>query len=277
VLERCYFGATTSLSKGINFVCDPGDTVIFRGNVVEQNIATAPFGTGNIVVAGAAGEIAYNIVRDNTTREAQIYAFQGTTIAIHHNVFARNVSDWHPSVLRTGPNPHQTFFENIITGNSGNTVAYVPSEPNFIDARNNYWGHPSGPYHPTLNSAGQGDTLLSDSVFFIPWLTEPPDTTFVSAGDRERRPDIAATWQLLDLYPNPFNSEIRIAIGGFTRDDFSLRLFDLLGRERATLHRGPLTGGRLSFTAPPALANGVYFVVASDRNFTETRKAILLK
>ncbi|MEA3396607.1 MAG: right-handed parallel beta-helix repeat-containing protein, partial [Chloroflexota bacterium] len=45
-----------------------------------------------------------------------------------------------------------------------------------VDARLNWWGHSSGPYHPDQNPAGQGDKV-SDNVQFSPWLT---DTT---AGD----------------------------------------------------------------------------------------------
>ena len=56
------------------------------------------------------------------------------------------------------------FFDNDrfgvdATGNSGEAVTAV----------NNWWGSPSGPYHPTGNPLGQGDNV-SDYVEFIPWL-----------------------------------------------------------------------------------------------------------
>ncbi len=37
------------------------------------------------------------------------------------------------------------------------------------DALSNWWGHATGPYHATLNPAGQGDAV-SDNVDFDPWL-----------------------------------------------------------------------------------------------------------
>ncbi len=40
-----------------------------------------------------------------------------------------------------------------------------------FDARHNYWGHPTGPYHPLLNQTGQG-SKVSDRVLFDPWNTE---------------------------------------------------------------------------------------------------------
>jgi hypothetical protein len=54
--------------------------------------------------------------------------------------------------------------------------------PIAFDATNNYWGDPSGPYHPTLNSDGLG-SRVSDRVAFEPWLEEainPPATFSIS-------------------------------------------------------------------------------------------------
>jgi len=42
----------------------------------------------------------------------------------------------------------------------------------FVDAISNYWGHSSGPYHPTQNSSGQGDSV-NIFVNVDPWLTAP--------------------------------------------------------------------------------------------------------
>jgi hypothetical protein len=42
----------------------------------------------------------------------------------------------------------------------------------FLNAENNWWGHSSGPYHPTYNTAGEGDAV-NLYVDVIPFLTEP--------------------------------------------------------------------------------------------------------
>jgi uncharacterized repeat protein (TIGR01451 family) len=39
-----------------------------------------------------------------------------------------------------------------------------------VSALNNWWGDPSGPYHPTTNPDGLGDSV-SDNVLYDPWLT----------------------------------------------------------------------------------------------------------
>ncbi|MBB3838248.1 hypothetical protein FHS57_002253 [Runella defluvii] len=40
-----------------------------------------------------------------------------------------------------------------------------------IDARNTYWGTPTGPLHPTLNPNGKGNKV-SDRVLFSPWIEQ---------------------------------------------------------------------------------------------------------
>ena len=40
-----------------------------------------------------------------------------------------------------------------------------------INAKDNFWGHESGPYHPSKNPTGKGDNV-SDFVDFLPWLDE---------------------------------------------------------------------------------------------------------
>jgi hypothetical protein len=143
--------------------------------------------------------------------------------------------------------------------------------------RNNWWGHESGPYNPTLNPFGQGDTVLSDSILFIPWLTEAPDTTRPSDAADPNCPALPGTWRIMNLYPNPFNSEFRIILAGFTGNDFKLTLYDILGREAAIIHQGAITGGQVLYQAPPELSSGVYFIRAADRNQMDTRKVVLLK
>jgi hypothetical protein len=41
-----------------------------------------------------------------------------------------------------------------------------------VDARYNWWGDSTGPYHPDSNPGGLGDSV-SDYVNFIPWLYWP--------------------------------------------------------------------------------------------------------
>jgi len=60
---------------------------------------------------------------------------------------------------------------NILSNNGG--VYVNVNEPfQIVDLMNNYWGHLSGPYHPSQNPTGQGDST-NTFVNVTPWLTEP--------------------------------------------------------------------------------------------------------
>jgi len=188
---------------------------------------------------------------------------------VTHNRFVR-VSGGNSSSAATIGESDYVFRDNIFLDNS-----FALDLSGFfytVNAEWNYWGHESGPYHPLLNPMGQGDAV-ADSVDFNPWHQ---DTLFWTSVENER-PVVSSMWHLLTLYPTPFNNDFCMEIAGFTRDDFIVKLYNLLGREVAVLHQGSLSGGTIHFTAPPTLSSGVYFVRASDRIQTETIKVVLLK
>jgi hypothetical protein len=81
----------------------------------------------------------------------------------------------------------------------------------------------------------------------------------------------------LSVYPNPFNSTLRISLDVPLYADVSVTLYDLLGREVDTIHRGRLTAITLSYAAPASLASGVYFIRAATAIQSHMQKVVLLK
>lgn len=81
----------------------------------------------------------------------------------------------------------------------------------------------------------------------------------------------------LSVYPNPFNSTLNISLDAPLHAEAIVTLYDLVGREVAAIHRGRLTSNTLSYSAPAALASGVYFVRAESRGARVMRKVVLLK
>ncbi|HLA69767.1 MAG TPA: PHB depolymerase family esterase [Bacteroidota bacterium] len=91
----------------------------------------------------------------------------------------------------------------------------------------------------------------------------------------ETRPSVFAVSQ---NYPNPFNPSTKIGFklqaSGFT----SLRIFDLLGHEVATLVNEELRPGSYETTWDAAgFPSGTYFYTLTSGAFTETKKLLLLK
>jgi hypothetical protein len=89
---------------------------------------------------------------------------------------------------------------------------------------------------------------------------------------------IPLVYTLSQNYPNPFNPTTIISyelpIGG----RINLKIYDLLGREVATLVDGQMEAGthRVSFDAS-RVASGVYFYRIQAGSFTATKKLVLLK
>lgn len=87
---------------------------------------------------------------------------QGGTVSITQSEISHGhsygISNTNGITTITHSNIHANSVYGIINGN----LAPV------VDARNNHWGDPSGPFHSELNVEGLGDRV-SDNVLFTPW------------------------------------------------------------------------------------------------------------
>ncbi|MDP2360992.1 MAG: T9SS type A sorting domain-containing protein [bacterium] len=163
-------------------------------------------------------------------------------------------------------------------------------------------------YTPTCNTiigVAQGGTLLGyfaldaanglfPSVYNEPAM--PGQTTFVldatasccdlvnvSIWYEDLCPPVAAdelpsTFTLEQNYPNPFNPTTSISFSLPETGTASLRVFDMTGREVATLVNGMTERGThtVSFDASN-LGTGVYFYTLQSGSFTTTKKMVLVK
>jgi hypothetical protein len=85
-------------------------------------------------------------------------------------------------------------------------------------------------------------------------------------------------FSLSQNYPNPFNptTSLQYTIG--SRQFVTLKVYDLLGREIATLVNEEKPAGEYEVEFDgSALTSGIYFYQLKAGEFTETRKMILLK
>jgi hypothetical protein len=165
-----------------------------------------------------------------------------------------------------------TLRANTIQGNSSHGL-FQENDAYPVDAIENYWGHPSGPYHPTLNPSGLGDTV-SDHVEFIPWAIEPgvKESPMESVSPHPPTPR---------LVPNPVRSghELRLILDlhGSTPGDVSVRIVDPTGRVRLSLEPSRKTD-IVPLDPGPDLEPGVYFVIVGfeDGRRTIRSKLVLL-
>ena len=119
---------------------------------------------------GAAIGVADNsslTLRNSLLEKNGIYGVSAgqATITVANSIFRNNILGG----MRTSNSSASVSgctFEDMPMGI--NNVSDAP----IVSATNNYWGHPSGPFNPTTNPAGQG-VEVSDYVDYDPWLVTP--------------------------------------------------------------------------------------------------------
>ena len=83
---------------------------------------------------------------------------------------------------------------------------------------------------------------------------------------------------LAQNYPNPFNPSTQISFELSASNNTSLKVFDVLGREVATLENGRLEAGSHTVTFDASkLASGMYIYKLESGNFVSVKKMMLLK
>ena len=83
---------------------------------------------------------------------------------------------------------------------------------------------------------------------------------------------------ITSAYPNPFNPETNIAFNILETGKTSLKVYDVLGREIATLIEGTMSTGIHTVSwNPTESASGIYFLRLESRREISVRKVVLLK
>jgi len=91
-------------------------------------------------------------------------------------------------------------------------------------------------------------------------------------------PGLPGTFELLQNYPNPFNPATRIAYSVPTQTLVTLKIYNLLGQEVATLVNEVQSPAKyVAYFDGKNLASGVYFYRLQAGNFVDTKKLLLLK
>jgi hypothetical protein len=141
-------------------------------------------------------------------------------------------------------------------------------------------------YDADLSTIGlHGDTWVN---WWVDAHSNHPDTTVVcnhgftfwngiAAADNQSRKLPKYFW-LYDNYPNPFNSETRIAFDLPKAERVRLEIFDLLGRNVATLASGLMSAGNHETVFEGRnLASGVYVYRLQAGQFVAAKKLVMIK
>ncbi|MCL4278999.1 MAG: T9SS type A sorting domain-containing protein [Ignavibacteriaceae bacterium] len=90
---------------------------------------------------------------------------------------------------------------------------------------------------------------------------------------------LANNFTLEQNYPNPFNPSTKITYSLAERSDVSLKVYDVLGKEVASLvNNTTQEAGKYDVTFDAGkLASGLYIYTLNAGNFTSSKKMMLLK
>ena len=104
------------------------------------------------------------------------------------------------------------------------------------------------------------------------------DTLLILTSNNNHNSEVPKEFSLSQNYPNPFNPStvigFKLAVNSFA----SLKVYDLLGREAATLVNENLKAGTYEFDFDGnKLSSGVYYYKLATGSFVETKKMILIK
>jgi Secretion system C-terminal sorting domain len=104
--------------------------------------------------------------------------------------------------------------------------------------------------------------------------------TITDADESSNQPE---EFGLFQNYPNPFNPVTSIQYAISSRQFVTLKVYDLPGREVATLVNEELEAGiykvefNVAQVSRPEITSGIYFYRLEAGNYTETKKMLLLK
>ena len=141
-------------------------TASSNGSVLEHTwlgyggYGGVPYGYANLYLFTSDATIAKSTITKSSNRGI---AVGGGRPRIEGNQIRENLVGIY---CQDGARP-VVWFNRIEANPSYGLQNAVPSMP--VDARGNWWGFASGPYHPITNPAGDGD-FVTDGVAFSPWI-----------------------------------------------------------------------------------------------------------
>jgi hypothetical protein len=100
----------------------------------------------------------------------------------------------------------------------------------------------------------------------------------IATGVKQDKENAPISFALYENYPNPFNPTTTISFSLPSRSFVSLKIFDLLGREVATVISEEMSAGRFSKQWNAAkFSSGIYFCRLTAGGSTQVKKMLLVK
>ena len=172
----------------------------------------------------------------------------------------------------------RTYVQHLdACGNVPNDPFWIPLDGRLISSSTHLQSSPNAV------GDGSGDVVVSwiqapHNVYHTAYSIRAQRLTLEQTTSAKPRASVPRRFALDPAFPNPFNPLAVIRFELAVRGMVELKVYDVLGREVATLVNQPMEAGEHSVRFDAAnLASGVYFYRLKARNFTQTRKMVLLR
>ena len=271
------FTPFTTAQYGYAFVSDGAGFLYLAGRFNGGNVWRRPIagGTWTPDTAGLSGKTVHSFTR---SRNGDVFAIAyGLTGSAQSPLLHRTGGVWsqiNPPLAGASPLAISVDSTNAIFCAFGSgTFTFVSNGVYFSTDTGKTWTY-AGLKGMTINSlVSYGDTTYALTQGNGTYLLRHQRAAAVA--QNELRP---STYSLFQNYPNPFNPTTTISFSTPERGRLSLKVFDILGREVATLANGQMEAGvhQVSFDASK-LSSGVYFYRLTAGSFVSTKKLVLLK
>ena len=175
----------------------------------------------------------------------------------------------------------ETFLQRLPEGGSFELTHTSPKAPNPDTVRFTFrYIAPNTPGSSVTLYANGNSVNLSGTSNGDNWNFATNKTISVTATSIQNLNEVAANYSLGQNYPNPFNPTTNIKYGISKSGFVSLKVYDLVGKEVATLVSQNQNAGTyvVDFQASDyGLTSGIYFYKISSEGFSDVRKMILTK
>jgi hypothetical protein len=263
-------GQVTATRSGVNkFVPDNNpagilDTLIVSGVPANSQITMLSFRIDSLIHTWV-GDFRMTIAKDGVTRTAMNRPGTGGFGSSGDNFIGTVLTDTATaridSIAPAGA-PYTGFFRP----DSGGAPTIVPSSFTPFNGMD-----PNGMWilHVSDNAAGDTGRVHSWSL-----IIDYEAITSVDPNDDA----LPQEFVLHQNYPNPFNPSTTISYSVPRGEHVRILIYDVLGREIATLVDGPHTAGTHSVVwNATGVSSGMYFYRLQSNSFSQTRKLMFLK
>ncbi|MBS4028006.1 MAG: T9SS type A sorting domain-containing protein, partial [Ignavibacteriales bacterium] len=273
---------TTSSGSTLYRVSSLYGEVLFRTNINIPNLRAIAFRNDGTLFAGTTSGELFAI---NEMSGEELYI--GNTASIFYSGFSFQpmTSKLWASVRPPISGRDKIYTVNTMTGQVtlvGNTGDNQITPSLAFDGAGKLYGlKGSGTNTNTLITidtiTASSSVIGSTGVSGLLAMATRADSFLVSVNDEQRK-EIPQSYFLEQNYPNPFNPTTQFTFGIPSDNFVTLKVFNILGKEIATLVNKQMKAGKHSIEWNATNApSGMYFYRLTSGTFSETKKMIFLK